>query len=275
MNDRVTVVIEGDMAVVTLNRADKHNGMDFPMLDAMLSAQRQVRRNRHVRAVILRGDGPSFCSGLDFKTAMSQPVRTLLRATQLLWPFANQFQRWSVGWRKVGVPVIAVMHGNCFGAGLQLALGADIRISRPDAKLSLLEAKWGLVPDMGGVCTLRELVRMDVAKELTFTGRVISGEEGHRLGLVSHLSDDPMAAARLLAEEIATRSPDGVAAGKFLLQQAWLAGDYLALRAERLWQRRVMGRANQRIAMAREQARGQAAAKGTSARLKPFKPRQW
>lgn len=273
MNDRVLIRVEGAVAHVLLNRADKHNGMDFPMLDAMLAAQKKMRRNRQVRAIILSGEGPSFCSGLDFKTAMSQPVRTLLRATQLLWPFANQFQRWSVGWRQVGVPVIAVMHGNCFGAGLQLALGADIRICKPDAKLSLLEAKWGLVPDMGGIALLRELVPIDVAKELTFTGRVISGQEAHALGLVTHLSDDPMAHAQQLAAEIATRSPDSVAAGKFLLQQAWLACDYLALRAERLWQRRVMGRTNQRISLAREQARSKAGVDGMP-QLRPFKSRQ-
>lgn len=273
MNDRVRVRVEDAVAVVSLNRPDKHNGMDFPMLDAMLAAQRQLRRNRAVRAIILQGEGASFCSGLDFKSAMSQPVRTLLRATQLLWPFANQFQRWSLGWRRVGVPVIAVMHGNCFGAGLQLALGADIRICHPDAQLSLLEAKWGLVPDMGGIALLRELVPIDVAKELTFTGRVISGQEAHALGLVTHLSADPMAHARQLAAEIATRSPDSVAAGKFLLQQAWRAGDYLALRAERLWQRRVMGRVNQRIALAREQARGKATVDKAPQR-QPFKSRQ-
>lgn len=273
MNDRVRVQVEDAVAVVSLNRPDKHNGMDFPMLDAMLSAQRRLRRDRHVRAIIIQGEGSSFCSGLDFKTAMKQPVRTLLRATQLLWPFANQFQRWSVGWRKVGVPVIAAMHGNCFGAGLQLALGADIRICHPQAKLSLLEAKWGLVPDMGGMALLRELVPIDVAKELTFTGRVISGQQAHALGLVTHLSEHPLAHARELAAEIATRSPDSVAAGKFLLQQAWRAGDYLALRAERLWQRRVIGRANQRIALSREQARGKATV-DAAPQLKPFKPRQ-
>ena len=135
---------------------------------------------------------------------------------QLFWPIRNQFQRWSMGFRELGVPVIAAIHGNCFGAGLQLALGADMRISTPDARLSVLESKWGLVPDMGGPTLLRELVRVDVAKELTFTGRVLSGEQALRLGLVSHLDSDPLARARLLAEEISARSPDAVAAGKFL-----------------------------------------------------------
>lgn len=265
---RVLVSVREGIATVSLNRPDKHNGMDFAMLDEVLAVQKRLRRDKALRAVILRGEGPSFCAGLDFKAAMGQPWQTAWRATELLWPWANRFQRWSVGWRKVGVPVIAVMHGHCFGAGLQLALGADIRICHPQAQLSLMEAKWGLVPDMGGIALLRELVALDVAKELTFTGRVVDATEGRALGLVTHLSDDPLAHALRLAAEIATRSPDSVAAGKFLLQQAWRAGAWSALRAERLWQRRIIGRANQRVAL----SHGQAAAKGTPP--KPFKPRR-
>lgn len=268
MNARVMVSVHEGVATVSLNRADKHNGMDFPMLDEVLAVQKRLRRDRTLRAVILRGEGPSFCAGLDFKTAMSRPLQTALRATQLLWPWANQFQRWSVGWRKLGVPVIAVMHGNCFGAGLQLALGADIRIAHPASQLSLMEAKWGLVPDMGGIALLRELVALDVAKELVFTGRVVSAADGLAMGLLTHVSSNPLEHAQALAREIATRSPDSVAAGKFLLQQAWRVGLWRALRAERLWQRRIIGRANQRIAL----QQGQAAAKG--GQPLPFKPRR-
>ena len=244
------------------------------MMDAMLAAQRQVRRNRAIRAVILRGEGPSFCAGLDFKTVMSQPARAAIKALQLLWPWENHFQRWSMGWRRVGVPVIAAMHGNCFGAGLQLALGADIRFCHPDTKMSLMEAKWGLVPDMGGICLLRELVPMDVAKELTFTGRIVNAQEALSLGLVTHLSDDPMADARKLAAEIATRSPDSVAAGKFLIQQAWRAGDYVALRAERLWQRRIIGRTNQKVSIALQKPKPKAGDSGEAPKLPRFGPRR-
>lgn len=250
-DDRVRVTVEGDVALVTLSRPDKHNGMDFEMLDAVVAAQREVRRHRSVRAVILHGDGPSFCAGLDFGSAMRQPVRSLLRYPQLLLPWRNRFQRWSVGWRDLGVPVIAAIHGNCFGAGIQLALGADIRFCTPDAQLSVMEAKWGLIPDMGGMVTLRELVRADVAKELTFTGRVVSGDEAGALGLVTHVVGDPMEAARVLAAEIATRSPDAVAAGKALLQEGYGAADGRILRAERRWQRRLLGWANFRVALAR------------------------
>lgn len=274
MSERVKVSIEGDVARVTLNRPDKHNGMDFEMLDAMLAAQRVVKRARQVRAVILQGEGPSFCAGLDFKSAMSRPAVFMLKVSQLLWPWMNHFQRWSMGWRQLPVPVIAVMHGNCFGAGLQLGLGADIRICHPDAKLSLLEAKWGLVPDMGGVCTLRELLPIDVVKELTYTGRIVDAAEALKLGLVTHVSADPQAHALALAQAIANRSPDSVAAGKLLLQGAWRVSDRAALRLERLWQRRVMGRRNQKIALAREAARAKAEAQGSEARLPAYQNRR-
>ncbi len=255
MSECLRVEIEGDIAWVHLHRPDKHNGVDFPMLRAMLRAQRQLRRRRDIRAVILLGDGPSFCAGLDFKSVLGKPLKAALMALQLYLPWRNDFQRWSVGWRDIGVPVIAVVHGNCFGAGLQLALAADIRISAPDAHYSLMEAKWGLVPDMGGTPLLRDLVPMDIAKELTMTGRVIDAVEAHRLGLVTHISSDPLAHARRLVAEIISRSPDAVAAGKFLLQRAYASDDAGALRAERRWQRRIIARANQRVALARNRGK--------------------
>src|SRR5690606_29259442 len=144
----------------------------------------------------------------------------------------------------------------------------------PDAKLSLLEAKWGLVPDMGGVCTLRELLPIDVVKELTFTGRIVDAAEALKLGLVTHVSADPQAHALALAQAIANRSPDSVAAGKLLLQGAWRVSDRAALRLERLWQRRVMGRRNQKIALAREAARAKAEARGSEARLPAYQNRR-
>lgn len=262
--ERVRITVEGQVARVTLTRGDRHNGMDFPMLAAVISAQKRIRRMRDIRAVILHGDGPSFCAGLDFKTALGQPLKAGLMYTQLWWPFRNDFQQWSLGWRDMGIPVIACIHGNCFGAGIQLALGADIRFSTPDARISLMEAKWGLIPDMGGAVLLPELVPIDVAKELTMTGRVISGTDAKTLNLVTHVVDEPLAAAQALAEEIAARSPDSVAAGKFLFQKTYHAGACGAERAERLWQRRLMGFANFRISIARNQKQQDV----------PFRPRR-
>jgi len=255
--ERVKITVDGNVALVTLNRPDRHNGMDFPMLEAVIKAQKTVGKMRDLRAAILIGNGPSFCAGLDFKTVLGQPAKAVLGYAKVWWPFRNDFQRWSMGWREVGVPVIACIHGNCFGAGIQLALGADFRITTPDARISILEAKWGLIPDMGGAALLRELVPIDVAKELTMTGRIITGTEAKGLNLVTHVADDPLAAARALAAEIAARSPDSVAAGKFLYQDAYCTDERGALRAERVWQRRVIGFANFRISVKRNQQRAE------------------
>lgn len=262
-HERVQCEIREHIAWVGLCRPAKHNGMDFPMLRGVIEAARSLRGDRSLRAVILYGEGPSFCAGLDVKAVMATPVQAAAGFATLWKPTRNDFQAWSMGWRELGVPVIAAIHGNCFGAGIQLALGADIRFATPDARISVMEAKWGLVPDMGGAALLRELVAIDVAKELTFTGRTLSGTEAQALGLVTHVDAEPLAAAERLAREIATRSPDAVAAGKFLLQEAWSADEAGALAAERKWQRRVLGRANQRIAASNNLKRED----------KPYKPR--
>jgi enoyl-CoA hydratase/carnithine racemase len=256
-SDRVTITVEDTIAWVTLDRPEAHNGMDFDMLDAVIGAQREVRRHRDVRAVVIRGAGKSFCAGLDFRKVTKEPWKAALRYPQVLLPWRNQFQKWSLGWRDLGLPVIAAVHGNCFGAGLQLALGADIRICTPDARLSIMEAKWGLVPDMGGAALLRELVPVDVAKELTMTGRVLSGADAKSLGLVTHVDEDPVAAARTLAAEIATRSPDSVAAGKFLMQEAYGRDEAAVTGAERRWQRRLLGFANFRVALKRNASKSE------------------
>ena len=251
MNDRVRVEICGHLGLVALTRPDQHNGMDFPMLDAVTAAARRLRRDRAVRAVILHGEGPSFCAGLDVKAVFGNRRAALAGFTALCSPVRNRFQDWSMAWREVPAPVIACVHGNCFGAGIQLALGADIRIATPDAKISVMESKWGLIPDMGGAALLRELVRVDIAKELSMTGRVISGADAHALGLITHLSADPVEHAGRLAAELATRSPDAVAAAKFLMQDAYSSAEDGALAAERRWQRKLLGSRNQRIAVQR------------------------
>jgi enoyl-CoA hydratase/carnithine racemase len=251
MNDRVRVAMQGNVARVTLTRADKHNGMDMPMLEAVRAAARRLKTDRRVRAVVLHGDGPSFCAGLDIKSVFGDK-RAAAAGFAALWsPVRNKFQDWSMAWREVPAPVIACIHGNCFGAGIQLALGADIRIATPDAKISIMESKWGLIPDMGGAALLRELVPLDVAKELAMTGRVLSGTDAHALGLITHLSDAPLEHADRLAVELETRSPDAIAAAKFLMQEAYGPGETAALAAERRWQRRLLGKRNQRIAVAR------------------------
>ncbi len=247
MQDRVKIEIRDQIAFVSLNRPEKHNGMDVPMLKAVSTAQNKLRKNKDIRVIILQGEGPSFCSGLDFKAFRSKPNQALLSMIQLLLPWRNIFQKWSMGWRDLPVPVIALMHGNCFGAGIQLGLGADIRIATPNARLSIMEARWGLVPDMGGAALLKELLPIDIVKELTMTGRIIRGTEAKELGLVTHISEDPMEHAMKICAEIIEKSPDSVGASKFLLQKAWRTSDYQSLRAERIYQRKIIGRTNQKI----------------------------
>jgi enoyl-CoA hydratase/carnithine racemase len=247
----VLIETRDDLAHVRLNRPDKHNGIDFELLDGVIAAAESLKKDRRLRAVIVSGEGPSFCAGLDFKNVLAKPAKAATVYLELWKPYANKFQRWSLAWREIGAPVIAAVHGHCYGGGLQLALGADLRVAAPDAKLSIMEAKWGLVPDMGGAALLRELLPIDVAKELTMSGRVVSGIEAQRLGLVTHVADDPQARARELAAEFTTRSPDAVAASKFLLQEAWSASESAATAAERRWQRRLLGYANQRISVER------------------------
>ncbi len=265
---RVLIHRDGPVARVELNRPDKHNGVDLDMVDALIAARKEVGGDRSLRAVILHGAGPSFCAGLDIRSVMGKPSRAAWAAASLLKPTANRFQRVNLGWRDLSVPVIAAIHGSCFGAGLQLALGADIRICRPDAQLSVMEAKWGLVPDMGGTVLLREVVGRDVALELTLSARVVCGDEALALGLVTRLADDPLAEAAELAALIATRSPDAVAGGKRLIHEAWEAPEADALAAERRWQLRMLRGKNQRVAVKRNAAReGQA--------LPSWLPRVW
>ena len=271
MSERVVIDRQGDIAHVRLNRPEKHNGMDFTMLKSVVKTGQSLAKDRDLRAVVLSGNGPSFCAGLDVKAMFADPKRMAHGLAALHSPVTNIFQQWGMVWRALPVPVIATIHGNCFGAGIQLALAADIRIATPDSKLSVMEAKWGLVPDMSGMVTLRELLPMDVAKELTFTGRVLSGEQALDLGLVTHLAEDPAAKAEELIAEMLTRSPDAIAAGKALIHDAWLADEAGALAAERRWQRKLMGRKNQRIAAKRN---AEIAQSETGEASTPYEPRK-
>jgi enoyl-CoA hydratase/carnithine racemase len=244
---RVRVEIEDHVAVVTLTRPDKHNALDVPMFEGILAAAGRLRTEPGVRAVVLHGEGPSFCSGLDISSIMASGPDRLVG--ELHGDAPNWFQRAGYDWVRVPVPVIAAVHGNCLGGGLQIALGADIRIARPDARLSVMEARWGLVPDMAITRTLTRLVGIDVAKELTYTARVIDGNEADALGLVTRLSDDPLTAARELAAEIATKSPDAVRAAKRLYDEAWTGPAQETLALEAALQLALMGSPNQLAAV--------------------------
>jgi enoyl-CoA hydratase/carnithine racemase len=249
-SERVRIDLAEHVATVTLTRPDKHNALDIPMFEGIIGAAAQLSDEPSVRAVVLHGEGPSFSSGLDVLGLMAGGRGLDGLVDPLRGEVPNWFQRAAYDWIGLPVPVIAAVHGNCFGAGLQIALAADIRIATPDARLSVMEVKWGLVPDMSITRTLPRLVGIDVAKELTYTGRILSGEEALRLGVVTHTSDDPLSSARDLAAEVAAKSPDAVRGAKRLFDEAWNQppADSLALEAE--IQRSLIGSQNQLAAVA-------------------------
>ncbi|MFC7450034.1 crotonase/enoyl-CoA hydratase family protein [Rhodococcus daqingensis] len=245
---RVLVEIDGPVAHVILNRPDKLNGVDLDMLAELVAAAKSLRRNREIRAVILRGNGDAFCAGLDFASALRSPARIARSFVPSPLRGTNLFQRAHWVWRELPVPVIAVTHGRCYGAGLQLALAADFRYSTPDCEWSVLEAKWGLVPDMAGTVPLSELVAADVAKRLTMTGEIVSGTRARELGLVSEVADDPLTEAREFVQVLATRSPDSVAAAKKLLNETRRGRPRRAFRIERRLQFAMLRSKNAGIA---------------------------
>ena len=250
-DDRVRVEIRADgVATATMVRADKHNALDQAMFEGLMTAADQLAGDASVRAVVLSGEGKSFCSGLDIASFMSGQGGTGVLLERDGDRLANFAQRVAYDWSLVPAPVIAAIAGNCFGGGLQIALGADIRIAAPDAKLSIMEVKWGLIPDMAITQTLPRLVPIDVAKELTFSGRIVSGSEALALGLVTRNSDDPLTSALAVAEEIAQKSPDAVRAAKRLYDQTWVSNDpAAALKRESDLQIGLIGKANQLAAV--------------------------
>ncbi len=246
---RVSVAIAYHVAEVRLDRPDKLNALDPAMFEALIEAGERLRRAKALRAVVLHGAGRAFCAGLDMASfaAMASGQRDGVPADLLKRTHgsANGPQQAALVWRGLPVPVIAAIHGVAFGGGFQIALGADVRYVAPDAKLSILEIKWGLVPDMGGIALMRELARGDVIRELAFTGRQFSGAEAVAYGFATAVHGDPLAAARAAAREIATKSPDAVRALKRLLNAAADADAAAILLAESKEQAALIGSPNQ------------------------------
>lgn len=233
MSEQVTCHIDGQIARVTLNRPDKLNALTLGMLSDLTEAAHKLRGHREVRAVVLTGAGESFCAGLDFASALASRTDLAKAFVPRPWRGTNTFQEACFSWRRLSVPVIAAVHGNCLGGGLQIALGADFRITTPAARWSVLEGKWGLIPDMAGIRLLADQVGMDQAKLLTMTARVVSGSEAVALGLATKVADNPVQGADELAEELVTRSPDALAAAKRLFERSWTASARATFRRER------------------------------------------
>lgn len=246
---RVLVAVADHVATVTLNRPEKRNGLDGPFFAAIVEAALRVRDDASVRCVVLRGAGKSFCAGLDwgFFLAASPEDRDALLARTPESP-ANLAQRIAWIWQEIQVPVIAAVQGAAFGGGLQLALGADIRLLGRDAQLGVLEIDYGLVPDMGATQTLLRLVRPDVALELSCTGRRVAAEEAVALGLGTRVEDDPWAATDALAHEIASKSPNAIRAMKRLYRRASRLSTADALLLETEEQLALLGTKNQMAA---------------------------
>jgi enoyl-CoA hydratase/carnithine racemase len=248
MENRIALTVEGGIADVRLNRADKMNALDMAMFHAIDAVIRDLAARRDVRCVVLSGEGRAFCAGIDLAAlANADELKDLAPRTH---GDANLFQQIAWGWRTLPVPVIAAVHGVAFGGGFQMMLGADIRIASPNAELSMMEMRWGMVPDVAGMVLLRGLVRDDIARDIVLTGRRFSGAEAAQLGLVTRLADDPRAAALELARAMAASSPDAIRAGKRLLNLPTATSDRDILIAESLEQTALLASANHREALA-------------------------
>jgi enoyl-CoA hydratase/carnithine racemase len=256
MEDRIKVSMSDGVADVRLVRADKMNALDAAMFNALVETSQRLARETGLRAVVLSGEGRAFCAGLDMGRFAAMGDGESVGPTgggerdlaARVYGKTNHAQQAVWGWRQLPVPVIAAVHGVAFGGGFQLALGADMRFLAPDARMSIMEMKWGLVPDMAGTPILPHLVRDDVLRDLTFTGRIFSAQEALGWGLATRICDDPRATALEAAHEIAAKNPQAMRAAKRMLND--LMGDPgPALLAESLEQKKLLGQPNQREAV--------------------------
>ncbi|MDA3039321.1 MAG: crotonase/enoyl-CoA hydratase family protein [Actinomycetota bacterium] len=249
MNDRIAIYREGGIADVRLNRPEKMNALDKGMFAALVETAEQLANDPTLRCVVLSGEGRSFCAGLDFASFQgmanegSDSIGDITAADE--GRITHFGQQAVYGWTTLPVPVIAAINGHALGGGIQLALGADIRIIAPNARMSVLESRWGLIPDMTGTQSLVGIVGLDVAKELTFTGRMVDGNEAVRIGLATRVADDPHAAAMELAREIAAKSPEAIRAAKRLFNAAPKVSAAEGFAQERTEISRLIGSPNQ------------------------------
>lgn len=254
MNDRVTVEIQDGVADVRLVRIDKMNALDNAMFEALIQTGERLKGEQGLRAVVLSGEGRAFCAGLDMGNfqAMASGEREGGKGTAgpLLTPKrtpggSNRAQHAVMVWREIPVPVIAAVHGVAFGGGFQLALAPDMRFVAHDTKMSVMEIKWGLVPDMAGMVLMRGLVRDDVARDLTYSGRIFTGEEALAMGLATRVSEHPLAEALAYAKDVAGRNPHAIRAAKRLLNLAAQGDQHEILLEESREQAALIGSPNQ------------------------------
>jgi enoyl-CoA hydratase/carnithine racemase len=249
MNDRISITVENHIADVRLTRADKMNALDPAMFQGIIAAGEELATMKGVRAVVLSGEGRSFCAGLDMASMAGGGANAsgggMTKLTDRTHGNANTFQQVAMLWRKLPMPVIAAVHGVCFGGGLQIASGADIRVVAPDARLAVMEMKWGLIPDMGGYALWRGLVRDDVLRELTYTNREFSGAEALSFGFATYVDENPHSKAMTIAHEIANRNPQAMREAKALFNEYADMDEDAILMAESVRQARVIRTPNQ------------------------------
>jgi enoyl-CoA hydratase/carnithine racemase len=246
--DLVTCTITDGIAQVRLARPDKLNALTLQLLDELVATAHRLRADTTLRAVVIAGDGDAFCAGLDFASVLRKPADIAKAFVPRPWRGTNTFQEACWAWRRVPVPVIAAVHGHCLGGGVQIALAADFRIATPESTWSVLEGKWGIIPDMSGIQALSELIGMDRAKLLTMTAESLSGSRAHDLGLVTELAADPVEAATELAQRLSAKSPDALAAAKRLFNDTWGRSPRRTFARERMEQLRLLFGANAKIA---------------------------
>lgn len=246
MGDRIDIRIDEHIAEVMLNRPEKFNALDLDTFDALDEAARTIEAESSVRAVVLHGAGENFCAGIDL-SVMQGGISNL--ADSLLSPvegsLANRFQRAAYAWRELSVPVICALHGVTFGGGFQIAMGADLRYAAANTQLSIMESKWGLIPDMAISTTLRGILPPDRVKELAWTARVFDAEEALSMGVVTAIEDDPLAAARRVARACAGKSPDAIRGIKRLVNEGWSRSEEDSLVLEAKLQLALLGSENQ------------------------------
>lgn len=234
------------IATVYLNRPDKRNAMSFALLQELVTTAKKIQKDRSIRCVILTGEASVFSAGIDLAD-LNNPKNRAYAAWELIKPSQSLFQKAFLIWQELPVPVIAAIEGYCFGAGMQLALAADIRIAHPQTQMSIMETRWGLVPDMGLTRSIKGIIGVDLAKELSLTARIFNAEYAKDIGLVTHLADTPLEKAQLLAEEMMQRSPDALAAVKQVLD-AMQHSPKKSLRLEKIWQLKLLLGKNSQIA---------------------------
>ena len=247
MEERVIIEVKDHIAFVRLNRPDKMNALDEAMFQAIIKAGDTIENDSSIRVVVLSGEGKAFCAGIDLsnfsfdgnQSLQNQDIRSRTHG------LANKWQKVAWQWRELSVPVIAAVHGVAFGGGLQIMLGADIKYVTTDTKLSILETKWGIIPDMAGTQLMRHSVRDDIIRELTYTHRIFSGEEAVKYGFATHLSFDPMTDATNLAKEIASKSPTAIVKAKEVLNAAPYLNVEEGLKLESEVQAKILSQHNQ------------------------------